>query len=85
MTATAALTAQNTQGVRGIHEVPSDFVKQQIDACLEDIGVDVVKTGMFFDFSYRTLVLMYYQECLLRQVRYRSLRMRCGGTRSVGL
>lgn len=46
MTATAALTAQNTQGVRGIHEVPSDFVKQQIDACVEDIGVDVLKTGM---------------------------------------
>ena len=46
MTAQAALTAQNTQGVRAIHEVPSDFVKQQIEACIEDVGVDVVKTGM---------------------------------------
>lgn len=45
MTATAALTAQNTQGVYGIHETPSDFVKLQIDACIEDIGVDVLKTG----------------------------------------
>lgn len=50
MTATAALTAQNTQGVRGIHEVPSEFVKQQIDACVEDIGVDAVKTGMLLSF-----------------------------------
>ena len=46
MTAQAALTAQNTLGVRRIHEVPSDFVKEQIDAVVEDIGVDVVKTGI---------------------------------------
>ncbi|KAG6997542.1 hypothetical protein G7Y79_00040g077070 [Physcia stellaris] len=46
MTATTALTAQNTLGVNGIHHTPPVFVKQQIDACIEDIGVDVVKTGM---------------------------------------
>ena len=46
MTATTALTAQNTQGVSAIHHVPSNFVVQQIDACLNDIGADVVKTGM---------------------------------------
>lgn len=46
MTATAALTAQNTQGVYDIHETPSDFVEKQIDACIEDIGVDVLKTGV---------------------------------------
>ncbi|EKG20044.1 hypothetical protein MPH_02675 [Macrophomina phaseolina MS6] len=46
MTATTALTAQNTQGVYDIHHTPSSFVRKQIDACIEDIGVDVVKTGM---------------------------------------
>ncbi|KAI7659577.1 hypothetical protein KC319_g8917, partial [Hortaea werneckii] len=46
MTATTALTAQNTQGVSGIHETPPDFVRKQIDACVADIGVDVVKTGI---------------------------------------
>lgn len=46
MTATTALTAQNTQGVSGIHHVPSDFVVKQIDTCLNDIGVDVIKIGM---------------------------------------
>ncbi|KAI5248127.1 hypothetical protein E4T43_01625 [Aureobasidium subglaciale] len=46
MTATTALTAQNTQGVTGIHETPSEFVKKCIDACAEDVGIDVVKTGM---------------------------------------
>ena len=56
MTATAALTAQNTQGVKGIHEVPSNFVKQQIDACIEYIGVDVVKTGMLASASTISVV-----------------------------
>jgi hydroxymethylpyrimidine/phosphomethylpyrimidine kinase len=45
MTATTALTAQNTLGVYGIHAVPASFLKQQIDACFDDIGVDIVKTG----------------------------------------
>ncbi|OQO07806.1 hypothetical protein B0A48_06597 [Cryoendolithus antarcticus] len=44
MTATTALTAQNTQGVQDIHTIPSDFVQKQINACIDDIGVDVVKT-----------------------------------------
>ena len=46
MSAIAALTAQNTQGVAGVHEVPPDFVVAQIDAVAEDIGVDAAKTGM---------------------------------------
>ena len=46
MTAITALTAQNTQGVRGIHGVPAPFLAAQIDAVVEDIGVDAVKIGM---------------------------------------
>ncbi|KAF4831185.1 putative hydroxymethylpyrimidine/phosphomethylpyrimidine kinase 2 [Colletotrichum tropicale] len=45
MTATTALTAQDTTGVHDIHHVPQDFLVKQIDACVNDIGVDVVKTG----------------------------------------
>ena len=45
MTETTALTAQNTTGVFGIHEIPSAFVRQQFDVVVEDVGVDVVKTG----------------------------------------
>jgi len=45
-TAIAALTAQNTQGVFGIHEVPEDFIRQQMTLVLDDIGADAVKTGM---------------------------------------
>jgi hydroxymethylpyrimidine/phosphomethylpyrimidine kinase len=41
-----AVTAQNTVGVRAIHEIPPDVVAAQIDAVLEDIGADAAKTGM---------------------------------------
>jgi len=46
MCALTALTAQNTVGVEGVFEVPPDFVRQQIDAVVRDIGVDAAKTGM---------------------------------------
>jgi hydroxymethylpyrimidine/phosphomethylpyrimidine kinase len=41
-----ALTAQNTTGVRGIHQVPGDFVTAQIDAVFSDLDVKAVKIGM---------------------------------------
>lgn len=46
MTAIAAITAQNTMGVQGVHAVPTDMVLMQIDSVVADIGVDVVKIGM---------------------------------------
>lgn len=41
-----ALTAQNTRGVTGIHDVPPDFVAAQMDAVFSDLKVDAVKIGM---------------------------------------
>ncbi|MCJ2143413.1 bifunctional hydroxymethylpyrimidine kinase/phosphomethylpyrimidine kinase [Methylobacterium sp. E-066] len=41
-----ALTAQNTRGVQGIHDVPADFVARQIDSVFSDLAVDAVKIGM---------------------------------------
>ncbi len=46
MSAITALTAQNTRVVTGILPVPPEFIGQQIDAVMEDIGVDAVKIGM---------------------------------------
>jgi len=46
MTAITAITAQNTCGVRSIHGVPPQVLRDQIDAVVEDIGVDAVKIGM---------------------------------------
>jgi hydroxymethylpyrimidine/phosphomethylpyrimidine kinase len=41
-----ALTAQNTRGVTGIHQVPAEFVTAQIDAVFGDLEVKAVKIGM---------------------------------------
>jgi hydroxymethylpyrimidine/phosphomethylpyrimidine kinase len=46
MSVLTALTAQNTLGVHGVHEVPAEFVRAQLDAVAADIGVDAAKTGM---------------------------------------
>jgi len=45
-TVVTALTAQNTNGVTAIHDVPPDFIEAQFDAVFSDIAVDAVKVGM---------------------------------------
>lgn len=46
MSAITALTAQNTRAVTGIFPAPPEFIGQQIDAVMSDIGTDAVKIGM---------------------------------------
>ncbi|MDO9565106.1 MAG: bifunctional hydroxymethylpyrimidine kinase/phosphomethylpyrimidine kinase [Bradyrhizobium sp.] len=46
-----ALTAQNTRGVTGIHQVPAGFVTAQIDAVFGDLDVGAVKIGMVADLA----------------------------------
>src|SRR6266700_1873104 len=48
-TAVTALTAQNTQGVFGVLPIAPEFIRQQIEVVLDDIGADAVKTGMLHD------------------------------------
>jgi hydroxymethylpyrimidine/phosphomethylpyrimidine kinase len=51
--ALVALTAQNTTEVTGVHELPPDFIREQLEAIFDDIGVDAAKTGMLFS---RTII-----------------------------
>ena len=46
--AVVALTAQNTIAVTAVHELPPDFIRAQLEAVFDDIGVDAAKTGMLF-------------------------------------
>jgi len=41
-----ALTAQNTQGVRGVFPVPASFIAEQLETLLDDVALDAVKIGM---------------------------------------
>ena len=48
LSALVALTAQNTVAVTAVHELPPGFVREQLEAVWDDIGVDAAKTGMLF-------------------------------------
>lgn len=63
MAALTALTVQNTQGVRGVHLVPADFVQAQIAAVLDDIRVDAVKIGMIASSDIAAAVAKALQGC----------------------
>ncbi|CAM5732707.1 bifunctional hydroxymethylpyrimidine kinase/phosphomethylpyrimidine kinase [Mycolicibacterium aubagnense] len=44
--AIAAVTVQNSVGVKGFHELPLDIISGQITAVVDDIGIQAAKTGM---------------------------------------
>lgn len=46
MAVITALTAQNTMGVNGIHQVPAEFIASQIDTVFSDVRVSSTKVGM---------------------------------------
>jgi hydroxymethylpyrimidine/phosphomethylpyrimidine kinase len=62
MSVLTALTAQNTQGVQTVLELPPDFVAAQIDSVLGDIGADAVKTGMLANAAIIEVVAEKMQE-----------------------
>ena len=68
MSAVTALTAQNTRGVRSIHEVPPDFVALQMEMVISDIGVDAMKTGMLGSPATIRAVCQKIRQHRLRQV-----------------
>ena len=48
MAVATALVAQNTQGVRSIHQPPVAFLDEQLRAVSDDVVIDAVKIGMLF-------------------------------------
>ncbi|MFT3715925.1 MAG: bifunctional hydroxymethylpyrimidine kinase/phosphomethylpyrimidine kinase [Gordonia sp. (in: high G+C Gram-positive bacteria)] len=48
MAVVTALVAQNTCGVRSIHQPPVEFLTEQLDAVSDDVEIDAVKIGMLF-------------------------------------
>lgn len=61
-TAITAITVQNTLGVTGVHPVPLEVVAAQARAVLDDIGADVIKTGMLGDAATVDLVTTLIAE-----------------------
>jgi len=62
MSALVALTAQNTAAVAEVQTLPPAFVRAQLDAVFDDIGVDAAKTGMLFSRELIETVADYLAE-----------------------
>src|SRR5947208_1575184 len=62
MSVLVALTAQSTAGVTAIHELPPEFVRAELDAVFDDIGVDAAKTGMLYSRTLIETVARYLEE-----------------------
>jgi hydroxymethylpyrimidine/phosphomethylpyrimidine kinase len=55
-TAITAVTVQNTLGVSAVHPIPTEIIAAQARAVLNDIGADVIKTGMLGEAAVVELV-----------------------------
>ena len=64
-----ALTAQATTGVTGVHEVPVEFVRAQLDTLLADVRIDAVKIGMLSSAGLAAAVGEYLRGPLADKVR----------------
>jgi hydroxymethylpyrimidine/phosphomethylpyrimidine kinase len=62
MSALVALTAQNTKAVTAVHELPPEFVREQLEAIWDDLGVDAAKTGMLFSKQLIDAVADFLEE-----------------------
>jgi hydroxymethylpyrimidine/phosphomethylpyrimidine kinase len=62
MSVLVALTAQNTVAVTEVHTLPTAFVRAELDAVFDDIGVDAAKTGMLFSRELIAEVADYLAE-----------------------
>jgi hydroxymethylpyrimidine/phosphomethylpyrimidine kinase len=51
-----AITAQNTRGVRAVHDIPGEVVSAQLAALAEDLPPSAVKTGMLSSAALASLV-----------------------------
>jgi hydroxymethylpyrimidine/phosphomethylpyrimidine kinase len=60
--AATALTAQNTEGVFEVLPTPPEFIRRQIEVVLDDIGADVIKTGMLHDAAVIEAIVAVLQE-----------------------
>lgn len=66
--AITAITVQNSLGVTAVHPVPTDYIEQQIEAVLSDIGADAIKIGMLHSEEVVRVVVRMLQKHECRNV-----------------
>jgi len=79
--AVTAITAQNTLGVNDIMEIPAALVSAQIDAVMQDIGVQAAKTGMLASAEIIDVVARAIQHYGIRNLVVDPVMVAKGGAR----
>lgn len=79
--AVTAITAQNTLAVTSIHEVPVRVIRAQIDAIVDDIGVQAAKTGMLASAEIIEAVSAAIREHGIRNLVVDPVMVAKGGSR----
>jgi len=79
--AVTAITAQNTLGVNDIMEIPAALVSAQIDAVMQDIGVQAAKTGMLASAEIIDVVARAIQRYGIRNLVVDPVMVAKGGAR----
>lgn len=78
-----AITAQNTKEVRAVEVLSPEIIKKQLEAVLDDITVDVVKTGMLPSVEIIELVASIIYKYNLPAVIVDPVMIATSGTRLV--
>jgi len=65
-----SVTAQNTLGVQGIHPIPTDMVRQQIESVMDDLHPEALKIGMVCDKEIAHTIATCIQKYRPRWVVY---------------
>ncbi len=68
MAVVTSLTAQNTVGVQGVHDIPAEFVGKQMDSVLSDIRPEAVKTGMLSNAGITRVVAQRMKRHRIRKL-----------------
>ena len=76
-----AITAQNTQHVTDVLEMPVPLIKAQIDAVVTDIGTDAVKIGMLSSSSIIEVIVEQMKEYELNNIVVDPVMVAKGGDR----
>ncbi|RLA79282.1 MAG: bifunctional hydroxymethylpyrimidine kinase/phosphomethylpyrimidine kinase [Deltaproteobacteria bacterium] len=76
-----ALTAQNTQGVRGVEPVRIGFIEEQLEAILEDMTPSAAKTGMLWGKEVVEVVSLKLREHNVRNLVVDPVMVAKGGER----
>lgn len=78
-----AITAQNTKEVRAVEVLSLEIIKKQLEAVLDDINVDVVKTGMLPSVEIIELVASIIYKYNLPAIIVDPVMIATSGTRLV--